>query len=253
MRMIELPNIKAEIDSLSDISKDIDSLDDEIYLSKDIKKSFGNIWGKGFVVKTDLIKLRTSALEGASKFYYVVDSILIKCAYAVSLYKAYDEYLKYFNEVIKEAELTPSEVKPFGEDNKRAPIPSAVTQKVELVISRNRDLSEDSKEKLKIFILADKNIRESELGSYKGLTRIDPFQPVAATALGLRIDYSGFIDEIIKCLVGNDSTMNQIKDAFMNFKKFHNASDSVMKELYQDLPKGFKQALSDCGFISSKE
>jgi hypothetical protein len=249
--MIELPNIKTEIDSLSDISKEIDSLDDEIYLSKDIKKSFGNIWGKGFVVKTDLIKLKTSTLEGASKFYYVVDSILVKCAYAVSLYKAYDEYLKYFDEVKRDAALTASEVKPFGED-KRDPIPIAVTQKVELAISGNRDLSEESKEKLKIFILADKNIRESELGSYKGLTRVDPFQPVAATALGLRIDYSGYIDEIIKCLLGNDSVRNQIKDAFLNFKKFHSASEMDMKELYPKLPEGFKKALSECGFISSQ-
>jgi hypothetical protein len=250
--MIELPNIKFEIDSLSNISNEIDLLDDEIYLSKDIKQSFGNIWGKGFVVKTDLIKLKTSTSEGASKSIHVVDSLLIKCAFAVSLYTAYDEYVKYLNEVKREAALTASEVKPFGEE-KRNPIPNAVVEKVELAINSRRDLSDESKEKLKIFILADKGIRENEFGCYKGLSRTDPFQPVAATTLGLRIDYSGFIDEIIKCLYGNDTVRNQIKNAFLKFKKYHSASESEMKELYPNLPIGFKTALTECGFITSKK
>jgi hypothetical protein len=247
--MIELPNISQHIQELSDISKEIDRIEDEIYISKNIKKCVGNVWGKDYIVKTDLIKLKTSNNEESSKSIYVVDSMIVKCSFAVDLYNCYDEYLKYLNEVKSSARLTSNEIKSFGEDSKRAPIPESVKTSVETAIDQLPDLTNESKAKLKTFILEEKNRREGEYGCYKGLSRNDPFQPVAATALGLRVDYSGFIDEIIKCLQQDNSLTNQIKDVFWNAKKSSIDSELETETACKKISPSFDNALTEAGFI----
>ena len=196
--MINLPVIQSLIEKTSAASNAISIDEDSYSVPLDLKSDFGTAWGKPFVVKTDLIKLQTS-LEGESrKVISLEDSLLIKCANAVELYGAYAQYMKQAERIKETLSLTKQEWKLLGEGE---PLPDNLRKRISGSIDAVGDLSDASKKSLKRFMTADKADRELDLGGFKGLSRQDAFQPVAATAFDLRIDYSGYIDEVIKTLM----------------------------------------------------
>ena len=209
--MSELIPIKPLIEELARKSSEIDAVADQLQIPRDIKERFGAAWGKDFVVKIDYIKLKTARSDDGGRTQLVVDSELIKCANAVQLYNAYNAYKKRAKE-IRDAEPNPlsgSEWKLLGED-REDPLPRDISAKIDNKIRVLTDLSDEEKKLLKLFMSAEKADREESLGAYKGLSRPDSFAPVAAKALGMRVDYSGYINDIIDILVENPSITKEI-------------------------------------------
>ena len=196
--MINLPVIRGLIEKTSAASNAISIDEDSYSVPVGLKSDFGKAWGKPFVVKTDLIKLQTSPEGEAKKTISLEDSLLIKCANAVELYDAYAQYMEQAEKIKETLNLTKQEWKLLGEG---VPLPENLQKRISDSIEAFRDLSDASKKSLKRFMTADKADREIDFGGFKGLSRPDAFQPVAATAFDLRIDYSGYIDDVIKTLM----------------------------------------------------
>ena len=209
--MAGLQPIKPLIDELVRKSSEIDTLEDQLEIPLSIKERFGVAWGKDFVVKSDYIKLKTARAGEAARQTEIFDPALIKCAHAVDLFNAYGAYKKQA-ERVRDAEpdpLTTSEWKLLGEDRKE-PLPSNLKAKITAKINALTDLTDGEKKLLNLFMVAEKAEREELLGAYKGLSRGDSFAPVAAKAFGMRVDYSGYINDVIEVLVHNPDIAREI-------------------------------------------
>lgn len=209
--MAKLQPIKPLIDELVRKSSEIDALEDQLEVPRSTKEKFGAAWGKDFVVKSDYIKLKTAKSGEAGRQTEVFDPVLIKCANAVALFNAYNEY-KTLAEKVRDAEpdpLTIGEWKLLGEDRKD-PLPRDLAAKIVAKINALPDLTEEEKKALNVFMTAQKSDREAALGAYKGLSRDDSFAPVAARAFGMRVDYSGYINDVIDVLVRNPNVTGEI-------------------------------------------
>jgi len=210
--MAELISIKPLIEELARKSLEISAVADQLQIPRDVKERFGAAWGKDFSVKADHIMLKTSKTGDGGRTQRVVDSELIKCANAVQLYNAYNAYKKRAKE-IRDAEPNPlqaSEWKLLGEDRRNDPLPGEIAAKIKNKIRALTGLSGEEKELLNLFMTAEKADREELLGAYKGLSRQDSFAPVAAKAIGMRVDYAGYINDIIDTLVENPSITKEI-------------------------------------------
>lgn len=209
--MAKLQPIKPLIDELVRRSSEIDALEDQLEVPIETKRKFGAAWGKDFVAKSDYIKLKTAKSGEAGRQTEVFDPVLIKCANAVALFNAYNEYKKQA-ERVRDAEpdpLTTSEWKLLGEDRKD-PLPRDLAAKIATKIKALPDLTDEEKQALSVFMTAEKSDREESLGAYKGLSRGDSFAPVAAKAFGMRVDYSGYINDVIDVLVRNPGVTAEI-------------------------------------------
>ena len=204
-----LPNIRDLIEKLEQRSTTIDRNEDGYLVPPSIKEQFGKAWGKPFTVKTDLIKLYTGSDTTNNKSVYLVDPLLIKCAFAVELYDAYADYMRELTRVRDELGLSKAEWKQLGEDS---PLAEPLRRRIIDKIDSLSDLDVDAKQRLKGFATLEKAKREEEFGGFKGLSRAEPFQPVVSTALGQRIDYSGYIHDVIKTLQSNRSLVTQLKE-----------------------------------------
>lgn len=209
--MAKLQPIKPLIDELARKSSEIDALEDQLEVPIETKRKFGAAWGKDFVAKSDYIKLKTAKSGEAGRQTEVFDPVLIKCANAVALFNAYNEYKKQA-ERVRDADpdpLTTSEWKLLGEDRKD-PLPRDLAAKIATKIKALPDLTDEEKQALSVFMTAEKSDREESLGAYKGLSRGDSFAPVAAKAFGMRVDYSGYINDVIDVLVRNPGVTAEI-------------------------------------------
>jgi 5-methylcytosine-specific restriction protein B len=209
--MIELPKIRPLIEKLSTESRAISSNEDLYRVPSELKQQFGNAWGKEFKVKDDYIKLRTSKSGEVVRNSEVFDWLLIKCAHAVELYEAYNSYLNQAK-IVKDLgpnPLTKDDWKLLGEDREQ-PLDSELKQRIDSRIDSLVDLSVESRKLLRSFMTSEKDDREQELGNYKGLSRTDPFFPVAATAFDLRVDYYAYISDVILLLLQNKDVTNRL-------------------------------------------
>jgi hypothetical protein len=205
--MTVLPAIKPIIEKVTQVSRNIDANEDLYVVPIKLKDDFGQAWGNPYKVKTDIVKLYTTPNEDASKSIALLDSMLLKCAHAVELYDAYAEYMKEAERIKNLLSLSRNEWKSLGEDN---PIPTELAEKIRIEIESSSELSLESKSLLQQFLTADKAVRKNDFGGYKGLSRLDPFQPVAATAFDQRIDYAGYVDDVIKILMGNRGLLAEL-------------------------------------------
>lgn len=199
--MPKLAPVQPLIEELEKTSSQIDLHEDRYAVSEELKVAFGNAWGKPYLAKTDYIRLNTAADGSGDKSVNVVDSLLVKCAYAVKLYDLYDAFMAQAHRVRDELSLTKDEWKSLGE--RLGSVDPSLVQRIEGFIDTLSDLDDDSKKMLKMFLLAAPEDRDSLLGCYKGLSRTDPFQPVAAEAMDQRKDYVGYIDPVIRVLQNN--------------------------------------------------
>jgi 5-methylcytosine-specific restriction protein B len=209
--MPQLQLIRPLIEELARKSAEINIIASQLHIPRDIKERFGAAWGRDYVVNADHISLKTARTDDAGRTTLVSDSVLIKCANAVQLYDAYNEYKKRAKE-IKDAEpdpLTATEWKLLGED-RNDPLPSQLAAKIANKIRALTDLSGEEKKLLNLFMTAEKADREELLGAYKGLSRPDSFTPVAAKAFGMRVDHSGYINDVIDILVENPAITKEI-------------------------------------------
>ena len=219
--MTELLPVKPLIEELTRKSLEISAVADQLQIPRDIKERFGAAWGKDFSVKADHIMLKTSKTGDGGRSQAVFDPDLIKCANAVKLSNAYNAYKKRAKE-IRDAQPNPlhaTEWKLLGED-RDDPLPSEIAIKIKNKITALTGLSGEEKELLNLFMTAEKEDREELLGAYKGLSRQDSFAPVAAKAIGMRVDYAGYINDIIDTLVENPSITKEILDV----KPYHNSA-----------------------------
>jgi hypothetical protein len=194
--MNALPNISDIIASVTRQAKLIESRGG-VSVPERLKQEFAQAWGKPTKVKTDLIELTTSNAGGSNNSIDLVDSKLVMCAFAVSLYEGYTHYLKYAEQIKVQSLLNNEEWKLLGEDKSLSP---ELTAKIKSAIDGLSDLNEDAKRDLERFMTAPKEERVADLGSYKGISRTDAFQPAAAKALGLRVDHYGYINDVIQVL-----------------------------------------------------
>jgi hypothetical protein len=209
--MAKLQPIKPLIDELARKSSEIDALEDQLEVPRATKEKFGDAWGKEFIVKADYIKLKTAKSGEAGRWTEVFDPVLIKCANAVQLFNAYGDYKKQC-ERIKKSEpglLAAKQWKQLGEDRDE-PLPKEVVDKVSAKVAALSDLSAEEKKLLTLFMTAEKADREGLLGAYKGIERGDAFAPVAAKAFGMRVDYSGYVNDVIDVLVKHPDITKEI-------------------------------------------
>lgn len=194
--VITLPKIS---DILTTVSKQAKLIDSGASVSVPIrlKNNFASAWGKPAKVKTDLIELTTSTVGEGNLAIDLVDSKLVKCAFAVSLYEVYARYLEQAELVRNLLPLTNEEWKLLGES---ADLPPDLVTRITAAIATLPDLDASSKTALGRFMTSPKHQRVADLGSYKGLSRPDAFQPAAANVLSLRVDHYGYINDVIQVL-----------------------------------------------------
>ena len=242
--MANLKPIKPLIEELARKSSEIDALEDQLEVPRATKERFGAAWGKDFVVKADYIKLKTAKSGEAGRQTEVFDPVLIKCANAVAMFNAYNEY-KTHAEKVRDAEpdpLTTSEWKLLGED-RNDPLPRDLAAKIAAKINALPDLTEDDKTVLNVFMTAEKSDREDSLGAYKGLSRGDSFAPVAAKAFGMRVDYSGYINDVIDVLVKHPSVTEEI----LAVQPLHQSSPKQSNpNVVKDIPDAFRAICEFC-------
>jgi 5-methylcytosine-specific restriction protein B len=234
--MIELPKIRPLIEKLSATSRVISLNEDQYRISVELKNEFGRAWGKEFTVKNDYIKLRTSKSGEIVRNSEVFDWLLIKCAHAVELYDAYNLYLEQAK-IVKELEpspLTKDEWKLLGEDREN-PLSGDLKRRIFSKIDSLTNLNDESRETLKRFMTSEKDDREDELGNYKGLSRTDPFFPVAATAFDLRVDYYAYISDVILRLVLNKDITNKL----LSITPTQQLPDNLNQNNYPDIKEPF--------------
>jgi hypothetical protein len=206
--MPKLSPVQPLINELEAASRQIDRHEDDYAVSDELKEAFGGAWGKPFLAKTDYIRLNTAADGSGDKSVNMVDSLLVKCAHAVKLYDAYDLFMAQANRVREELRLTKDEWKSLGE--RLGSVESSLARRIEDHIDSLDDLDKESKKLLKMFLLASPEERDTLLGCYKGLSRTDPFQPVAAEAMDQRKDYVGYIDPVIRILQNNREIVDRL-------------------------------------------
>ena len=236
-----LPALRTVIDELAEVGRAIDQHGNDYEIPFSLKENFGRAWGKPFTVKTDLIKLKTAATEDGARTIPVVDALLLKCACAVSLYDAYAEYMSEAERVRSSLSLDREDWKKLGEDKA---LPNPLKGRIVTAVDKLDGLNETAKIQLKRFLTDEKQERVAEFGNYKGLSRPDPFQPVAATALGLRVDFSGYIDEIIHVLEKH----RDVRDALVAIAKNPGQKSSVAPNTRsgQDLTAAFREVCAFC-------
>jgi len=242
--MPQLQLIKPLIEDLARKSAEIDIIADQLHIPHDTKERFGAAWGRDFVVNADYISLKTARTDDVGRTTVVFDPVLIKCANAVKLYDAYNLYKKRAKE-IKDSEpdsLTAGEWKLLGED-RNDPLPRQITLKIANKIRALTDLSDEEKKLLNLFMTAEKADREELLGAYKGLSRPDSFTPVAAKAFGMRVDHSGYINDVIDILVENPAITKEI----LAIKAYQNPPHKEeTKEVVQYINEAFRAICEFC-------
>jgi hypothetical protein len=234
MKQLQVP--KPLLDALR---QDGDRVDDYVStkrVPRSLKEQFGRAWAKPFKVGDEYIKLNTSREGTKAMSTFVEDAVLLKAACATALFDLYFDYMEQLDLMKEKGQISAGTYKKLGETT-----PLLDTEKETIRESINQlDLDVSSKRNLTRFLTDDKTAREEDFGNYKGLSRTDPFQPAAATALGFRIDYMGILNLIILCFRDN----LELQRSFLNLLNAHNiATDSGAGLLEQ-----FDSDLAEAGF-----
>lgn len=185
------------------------------------KTEFGRVWGKAFVVKTDLIKLNTTQDENG-KSCTLENQELIKCACAVELYEGLELYKAKIYEVAEDLGLSKSDTDKLGTEDG---VPDQLRNKINAKIDSLTDLDPASKARLKTFATGEKKDRENEFGSYKGLARTDSFWPAAAEQFNVRVDHKSYLDDVIHTLKKNRSLTESLRKLIPK----HTTNDDMAK------------------------
>ena len=190
--LLQLP--KETLDSVIKDCARVDTFLEKNKLPPQLKKSFGEIWGRSYEVGQDYIRLTTSKSGDKKRSYFVEDEVLLKCAFAVKIYDIYKPYMQVVAKLRESTKIDSDSWKKCGEDK---PLPEELKTRIRSAISDLEMINDTEKSYLVRLLTDDKEARKEDFGRYKGLSRDDPFQPVAAGALGLRVDHYGIINEII--------------------------------------------------------
>jgi len=188
--------------------------------------------------------MTSKAGDTNERYTTVAHDVLIKCAFAVDLYKLYDDYMEQALRIREIAKIPPNEWEKCGQKD---PLPEELINTIKSTISNLPDLDDEGKSNLIHFLTDDKKQRREVYGEYKGLDRGDPFQPVAAHALGLRIDQYGIINDLIHKFKSHP----QLQAEFIQLVNGITSLEFSAAINASSLSSEFAKALSNSGFTAS--
>ena len=238
--LIKLPEIKPLIDKFSETCKSINA-DYKRYnclLPETIKIRLTE--KLDIKAEIDGNYLRFTTRNGSFGFEPCFS--FLKVAHGIRLREAYLEYYKLAVKVKEALNLGEVEWKALGETK---PIEESLKIKINNYITTLKDIDDDAKTKLKMFMTADKAERQDELGDYKGLSRDDPWISVLAPAMGCLVANADYIAFMFKPVIelGLEKVLIELKPPSLTEGQVFGQG-----QIFDNLTRDFIDSLEGCGF-----